>query len=122
MSVRMVQQPLEERSRIWALAQSELNDRLRKETEERFKLVGTRSAARLDFVEIGIGQGELTAQVRRLGFLALDGLNEGSLSYGQAWCLEDLSVREQLLWLLCEKSYLGASTWACRALAKGSAA
>ena len=102
-AVRVVQQPLEERSRIWAAAQSELNDRLRRETEERFKLVGPRSAARLDFVEIGIGQGELTAQVRKLGFLALDGLNESSLSYGQAWCLEDPSVREQLLWLLCEK-------------------
>ena len=79
-AMRLVQQPLEERSRMWAVAQSELDDRLRQETEERFKLVGSRLAARLDFVELGIGQGELTAQVRRLGFVALDGLNEGSLS------------------------------------------
>ena len=115
-AVRLVQQPLEERSRIWAVAQSELNDRLRKETEERFKLVGSRLAVRLDFVELGIGQGELTAQVRRLGFLALDGLNEGSLSYGQAWCLEDPRVREQLLWLLCERNLcLGVSTLGFRA-------
>ena len=42
-----VSMALKERSRIWALAQSELNERLRKETEERFKLVGPRSAARL---------------------------------------------------------------------------
>ncbi len=53
--------------------------------------------------EIGIGRRELTVQVRKLGFLALGGLSEGSVSHGRAWCLEDLSVQEHILWLLCEK-------------------
>jgi hypothetical protein len=102
-AVHIVHQPLEERSRIWAVAHAELNDRLRRETEDRLKLTERRSVGRLDFVEFGVGQGELTAQARKLGLSALDGLNVGSLSYGQAWNLEDPSVRAQLLWLLCEK-------------------
>ena len=80
-----------------------LDDRLRKETEERLKLVGPRASAQLDFVELGVGQGELTSQARKLGLLALDGLNVGSLAYGQGWSLEDPNVRAQLSWLLCEK-------------------
>ncbi len=41
-AVRVVQQLTEERSRIWAAALSELNNRLCRETEERLKLSGPR--------------------------------------------------------------------------------
>ncbi len=102
-AVQVVHQPMEERSRVWAAAQADLNERLRREMEDRFKLASRRGAGPLDFVEVGMGQGEITAQVRRRGLAALDGLNVGSVSYGQAWSLEDPSIRAQLMWLLCEK-------------------
>jgi hypothetical protein len=91
---------MDARTQLWNQSLRELGRRVGEEVVAQARCEKKIPQGVLDFVELGLQQGELTQAVRRLGLSALDGLSGSTISYGQVWPLESEEVQHQLEWLL----------------------